>query len=726
MKKSSTDHPPQSDQHQFLQDSSLLTWLPPEQRSQGQESPIVLPKADQKIISPVKPVLAQLDSQGGIHINITIPASALTLGRLLGKGGFGAVYEGIYNDKPVAIKQLSTHLTADTLKELKREAEIMFQLGLESDYVVPLKKICLEAPHYSLVMELMPKGSLYDLLHNGQDLPWAIRFQIALDAAWGLKDLHGYPILHRDLKSLNILLDNHLRAKLADFGLAKVKHESSSQSSVAKGTVLWMAPELFDDEPKMTTASDVYSFGMVLWELVTRLLPYAKAPNQHVAARWIEKGKKEDIPGDCPRGLKSIIESCWESLPASRPTAVQLVERLKPLVMGQEQKVQVPVSSTAPESPKPAQASGSNDEEMKKLLAEVMRMKLKEAEDERRRQALEKQVEEHERLKAEVEREREIKRREAELKKSPVVPKPETPASSPPARQPEIKKPKTLEPVPPLSSVLSQSRFTIAPKPVIPQLDRGIPPVDAKALEQLLRLVTEGEQDKAEALIQKDRNLLLHAGTVTDLSGREFKQITGFQYALWAMDWHMWKMIQKYLPEEQQREQFEVLETKGTAHGKHFSVQPLIGALQTYVDNADKVWKYDQRATDHWIKVVGGAQKLLPAHVVDEYCHPKRAFDPCPDFKENDLPRSRICEVYDGGQWIKGEWFTSKYNGGAVGEKFAFVRGGGELYGWQVCEARVECVCDLKALQSLSKTRIQQLELLASQLKLSSSGLVLR
>ncbi len=88
-------------------------------------------------------------------------------------------------------------------------------------------------------------------------LPWTIRFQIALDAAWGLKDLHGYPILHRDLKSLNILLDNNLRAKLADFGLAKVKHESSSQSSVAKGTVLWMAPELFDDEPKMTTASDV-------------------------------------------------------------------------------------------------------------------------------------------------------------------------------------------------------------------------------------------------------------------------------------------------------------------------------------------------------------------------------------------------------------------------------------------------------------------------------------
>ncbi len=120
-------------------------------------------------------------------------------------------------------------------------------------------------------------------------------------------------------------------AKLGDFGLAKVKHETGSQSSVAKGgTVLWLAPELFDDEPKITTASDIYSFGMVLWELVTRALPYAKWRSD-VAGIRIAQGKKEEIPGDCPPGLKAIIESCWETLPAKRPTAVQVVERLKPL-----------------------------------------------------------------------------------------------------------------------------------------------------------------------------------------------------------------------------------------------------------------------------------------------------------------------------------------------------------------------------------------------------------
>ena len=68
-------------------------------------------------------------------------------------------------------------------------------------------------------------------------------------------------------------------------------------------------PGIIDDEPKVTTASDIYSFGMVLWELVARQLPYVKAPNPMVAARWIEKGKKEEIPGDCPPMFKKIIES---------------------------------------------------------------------------------------------------------------------------------------------------------------------------------------------------------------------------------------------------------------------------------------------------------------------------------------------------------------------------------------------------------------------------------
>lgn len=257
------------------------------------------------------------------------------------------------------------------------------------------------------------------------------------------------------------------------------------------------------------------------------------------------------------------------------------------------------------------------------------------------------------------------------------------------------------------------------------------PKLEMKAVDKLLKFVAEGEQDKAEKMIKKDKSLLLAAGTVTDLSKREFKQITAFQYALWALDWRMWKMIQKYLPEEAQTEQFAALESKGTVHGKHFSLKPLTDALQTYVDNTEKVWKYDHdhRAKNHWQTVVGGAQRLLPAHVVNEYCHPTRSFSPCPEFTEDVLPRSRACEVFDGSsknvsKYVKGEWFTSKSDGGSVGDSFAYGR----------CYLPIADGCnrgrwgvpwvadDLKTLQFLSKIRIQQLRPLASHLNVSLSS----
>ena len=611
----------------FLQDSSLLTQLPSDESSQLVQSSDS--KADQKLLSPSQPSLAQLDSQGGIRINITIPASALTLGKLLGEGAYGSVYQGVWNDQPVAIKRLKAqHLTEKAIEELRQEAQIMFQLGVESKYIVPLKKICLEAPYYSLVMELMPKGSLYQLLHNGQELPWSIRFQIALDAAWGLKDLHGYSILHRDLKSLNILLDDRLRARLADFGLAKVKQETSSQSTMAKGTVLWMAPELFKRRAEITAAADIWSLGMVLWELASREIPFKDAQNQLQAATWIKDGEKEEIPGDCPAELKAIIESCWDLTPAKRPTAIQVVDRLKPLIISGDEKQKLPPLSSpqAGNLPKPSVTADAKEEEMKKLLEKVRQLELEKASEQKRRQELEKKLE-------------------------------------------------FVQP-------LSQNRYTLAPT-----LKPALTPVDQKSLSQLLQYVAEGEQDKAEELIQKDKNFLLHTGTVTDLSGREFKQITAFQYALWAMDWHMWTMIQNYLPQETQAEQLKELETKGTGYGKHFSLQGLTGALQTYVDNAEKVWSYDQRAINHWCKVIGGEQKLLPAHIVNEYCRPDRPFWLCPTEWKSKLPRTRELEIYDSTQfkWVKSSWFIVLSSKEVPGLNYAF------LSIWRVCKGGAVC-----------------------------------
>ncbi len=646
----------------FLQDSSLVTQLSSDEPGQLVQSSDL--KVEQKLLSPPKPSLAQLDSQGGIRINITIPASALTLGQLLGEGAYGSVYQGVWNDQLVAIKRLKAqHLTEKAVEELRREAQIMFQLGVESKYIVPLKKICLEAPYYSLVMELMPKGSLYQLLHNAQELPWSIRFQIALDAAWGLKDLHGYSILHRDLKSLNILLDDRLRAKLADFGLAKVKQETSSQSTMAKGTVLWMAPELFKRRAEITAAVDIWSLGMVLWELASREIPFKDAQNQLQAATWIKDGEKEEIPNDCPAELKAIIESCWDLTPVKRPTAIQVVDRLKPLIVvsDEKQKLPPPTSSQAENQLKPGAPTDSKDEEMKKLQEKVRQLELEKAKEEKRRKDLEEKYE-------------------------------------------------SVQPS------LSQNRY-----PPMPAPKPTLTPTDQKSLSQLLQYVAEGEQDKAEELIQKDKNLPLHAGTVTDLSGREFKPITAFQYALWAMDWHMWTMIQKYLPQEVQMQQLQDLETQGTSHGKHFSLQDLIGTLQTYVDNASK-WNYGQRATDHWCKIVGGQQKLLPVHLVNEYCRPGRVFEPCPAEWKSKLPRIHELKIWDSAQskYVKGSWFIPSSSKDGLGLTYAFYRYNYEyVRGSRLRERRARWSgpnADLKALQSLWMTRTQQLEALQFQL----------
>jgi len=189
---------------------------------------------------------------------------------------------------------------------------------------------------------------------------------------------------------------------------------------------------------------------------------------------------------------------------------------------------------------------------------------------------------------------------------------------------------------------------------------------------EFLKLIAEGEQGKAEYMLESNPALALVSGDVTDLSKRTFTGITAFQYAVWALDWHMWTMIRKYLPDDEAKQQAEGFETGAWVknHGVHAQhlLDNLVKALQLTIDlyNANKYTECDTA----WVQQVGGAQLTLPAHMINEYCHPTRSFSPCPNFREMAaLPRTR--EV-DGE-----EWFTAIYNGGKLGEKFAIYRGPG-------------------------------------------------
>ncbi len=262
----------------------------------------------------------------------------LRVGKLLGSGGFGDVYEATWHGKPVAIKQLFLKsLPGDMKKVFDHESEVMAKCNFPN--VIRLFGVCNEVGHYGMVMELMSRGSLYNVLHNAEEsLPWApLRWQIAVDISRGLLYLHTQNIFHRDLKSLNILLDENYCAKISDFGLAKTKIVSSSSSSKSAngglaGSLRWSAPELIavDDQINEVASSeaDIYSLGMIFWEIASRKLPFEEIQKEMAVALKISQGKKEKIPADCPAFYGELIQRMWRTQ-SERPTAKEVVEVLE-------------------------------------------------------------------------------------------------------------------------------------------------------------------------------------------------------------------------------------------------------------------------------------------------------------------------------------------------------------------------------------------------------------
>jgi hypothetical protein len=273
-------------------------------------------------------------------ITITIPYKDIQLNTKLGEGAFGEVHQGQWHHEDVAVKTLRLqHLSENGLKEFKTEAAIM--ASLRSDYIVTLKGVSFSP--YALVMEYMRGGSLFHLLHSEAPLPWLIRHRLASDIAKGLAYLHRREplILHRDLKSHNVLLNEYQRAKLADFGLAKVRVESSrsqyyaQSSSKSVGTIPWMAPETLDIEPIYSEKSDMYAYGIMLWEIATRKMPYENVANSNIIINAVVAGKHPKIPEETvnpaaplPTSYKELIRVCWFQAPEKRPTAKEAIETL--------------------------------------------------------------------------------------------------------------------------------------------------------------------------------------------------------------------------------------------------------------------------------------------------------------------------------------------------------------------------------------------------------------
>jgi tRNA A-37 threonylcarbamoyl transferase component Bud32 len=240
-----------------------------------------------------------------------IKHSELVFHEVLGKGFFGEVRRAQWRGIDVAVKVIyrSSFKSKNEMDIFLREIEILSKL--RHPKVILFLGASLDTDEKCIVCEFMRFGSLYDKLNHPQFREKYLKnytlLKIATDIAQGMSYLHGIPILHRDLSSRNILLDEKLNAKVADFGLSKIKEENTNVSTTI-GAVAWMAPEVIKGQP-YTEKADVYSYGVVLWEMYT-----AEDPTPHnvsllqLADMISNKGYRPPIPSDCPSSWKSLIE----------------------------------------------------------------------------------------------------------------------------------------------------------------------------------------------------------------------------------------------------------------------------------------------------------------------------------------------------------------------------------------------------------------------------------
>ncbi|XP_069094392.1 receptor-interacting serine/threonine-protein kinase 3 isoform X5 [Pleurodeles waltl] len=269
----------------------------------------------------------------------TIPAEKLDSWHLIGGGSFGVIYRARHTDwrLNVAVKKLNSNFSQG-LQELLSEATMM-DMALPITYVIKLYgmyegmnndgSVC-----HGIVMEYLENGSLDSLQHRVYPLPWELKIRILYEVALGMNRLHSLepPLLHLDLKPSNVLLDDEFHVRIADFGLSRFRRGASVAAGAVEdygGTLEYMPPESLTDDIRYrpTQVFDIYSYGILMWAVLTGEVPYSAGAKHDLIKMRIPLGDRPDLDlleklGSVEKidELKALMHRCWHQETSKRPT----------------------------------------------------------------------------------------------------------------------------------------------------------------------------------------------------------------------------------------------------------------------------------------------------------------------------------------------------------------------------------------------------------------------
>ncbi|XP_020221346.1 serine/threonine/tyrosine-protein kinase HT1 [Cajanus cajan] len=263
-----------------------------------------------------------------------VDMSQLFLGLKFAHGAHSRLYHGVYKEEAVAVKIIrapeddeSGTLASRLEKQFIREVTLLSRLHHQN--VIKFSAACRKPPVYCIITEYLAEGSLRAYLHKLEHQTISLQKLVAfaLDIARGMEYIHSQGVIHRDLKPENVLLDEDHHLKIADFGIA-CEEASCDLLADDPGTYRWMAPEMIKRK-SYGRKVDVYSFGLMLWEMLTGTTPYEDMNPIQAAFAVVNKNSKPVIPSDCPPAMRALIEQCWCLQPDKRPEFWQVVKVLE-------------------------------------------------------------------------------------------------------------------------------------------------------------------------------------------------------------------------------------------------------------------------------------------------------------------------------------------------------------------------------------------------------------